>query len=202
MGRKNRFSALKMKIYTKTGDQGQTSLVGGRRVSKADAQVEAYGELDELNAWLGLVASDLLQLQEAGLHGEVLHVQDCLFRIGGFYAFDFQSGEPFSLPFIGKADTDRLEAAIDRMEAGLPGLKAFILPGGSLSACHAHIARTVCRRCERALLRFSSFPQREREKEIEARAYVNRLSDFLFVLARHENRVCRTEEQVFGLQAD
>lgn len=177
-----------MKIYTKTGDKGQTSLIGGRRVSKADCQVEAYGELDELNSWMGFLVSEWVS-PDRDVAGVLVGIQACIFKIGGFYSFDFQCGKPFSLPFLREADLETVEKEIDRLEAVLPPLECFVLPGGDTLACHVHIARTVCRRCERALLRFDGVPQSESEREALARSYVNRLADFLFVLARYANHL-------------
>lgn len=174
-----------MQIYTKGGDKGTTSLIGGRRVAKCDAQVEVYGSLDELNSHLGLLAAYPVHSPEE----EVLlnEIQRCLFRIGGFYSFDFSKGIAFSMPFLKEEDIVWLEQAIDRMDACVPPLKSFILPGGTLAAAQAHVARTVCRRCERKMAGFSGIPQAEAEKEFLAKAYVNRLSDFLFILARYLN---------------
>lgn len=182
-----------MKIYTKTGDKGQTSLIGGRRVSKADSQVEAYGELDELNSWIGLLVCEWSPLDRS-MADTLVRVQACLFRIGGFYSFDFQGGKPFSLPFVQESDLEEMEKAIDRMESVLPALGCFVLPGGGTLACHTHIARTVCRRCERALLRFGNIPQTDSDRELLARSYMNRLADFLFVSARYANRLAGIRE--------
>lgn len=174
-----------MQIYTKGGDKGTTSLVGGRRVAKCDAQVEVYGSLDELNSHLGLLAAyPVHSPEEEALLNEI---QRCLFCVGGFYSFDFARGDAFSLPFLKEEDVLALEQAIDRMTAFLPPLKSFILPGGTLAAAQAHVTRTVCRRCERKMSGFSGIPQAEAEKELLAKAYVNRLSDFLFILARYLN---------------
>lgn len=174
-----------MKIYTKGGDKGTTSLVGGRRVAKCDAQVEVYGSLDELNSHIGLLAAYPVHSPEEGtlLNG----IQRCIFRVGGFYSFDFSRGDAFSLPFLKDEDVLGLEQAIDKMTACLPPLKSFILPGGTLAAAQAHVARTVCRRCERRMAGFSGIPQEYADKESMAKAYINRLSDFLFVEARYLN---------------
>ncbi|MDE7338677.1 MAG: cob(I)yrinic acid a,c-diamide adenosyltransferase [Bacteroidales bacterium] len=176
-----------MKIYTKTGDGGTTSLIGGRRVSKADVQVEAYGTLDELNSWLGLVACDLIE--DAPLHKFLLQMQGVLLKIGGFYSFDFASGKSFDYPFVEDADIEELERWIDELDATLPPLDHFILPGGTPASCHAHIARTVCRRAERALVGLVERMNVEATRACMAQRYINRLSDFLFVLARYQNEV-------------
>ncbi len=174
-----------MKIYTKTGDGGTTSLIGGRRVSKADAQVEAYGTLDELNSWMGQVACDIKE--DESLYNTILQIQSVLFKIGGFYSFDFASEKPFEYPFVEDIDIEILEKWIDKLDAALPPLDNFILPGGTPASCHAHIARTVCRRGERALIGLAESVDATRART--AQRYINRLSDFLFVLARYQNEV-------------
>ena len=173
-----------MKIYTKTGDKGTTSLIGGRRVEKSSPQVEVYGQIDELNASIGVLAAQATDLTDDDQ--EFLRsIQVRLFRIGGFYSFDFESGKEFSLDFLVEADVRVLELEIDRMQALLPPLKNFILPGGCLAAAQAHLARTVCRRVERVMDGFKGIPAAESERENLARTYINRLSDYLFVLALH-----------------
>lgn len=174
-----------MKIYTKSGDKGATSLIGGRSVDKGDAQVEVYGTLDELNSHLGLLAAYPVHTpQEMAL---LQDIQRCLFGIGNFYAFDFTAGREFTLPFPGIGDVERLENAIDEMENALPVLKSFILPGGTVAAAQAQVARTVCRRCERRMAGFGGVPKNYAALESVAKAYINRLSDFLFVAARYIN---------------
>ncbi|MEG1717149.1 MAG: cob(I)yrinic acid a,c-diamide adenosyltransferase, partial [Bacteroidales bacterium] len=143
-----------MKIYTKTGDQGSTSLIGGRRISKADAQVEVYGNLDELNSWIGVLASYQKVFGESDR--EMLGaIQENLFKIGSFYSFDFSIEKKFDLPFIDLLDIERLEEEIDTMQGKLPVLKDFILPGGVRTAAQTQVARCVCRRCEREMVKFS-----------------------------------------------
>lgn len=174
-----------MKIYTKSGDKGATSLIGGRRIDKCDAQVEVYGTLDELNSHLGLLAAYPVHTpQEIAL---LQDIQRCLFGIGNFYAFDFTSGREFTLPFPATCDVERMENAIDEMENTLPALKSFILPGGTVAAAQAQVARTVCRRCECRMAGFGGVPQNYAAQESLAKAYINRLSDFLFVKARYIN---------------
>ncbi|MDE5575705.1 MAG: cob(I)yrinic acid a,c-diamide adenosyltransferase [Bacteroidales bacterium] len=174
-----------MKIYTKSGDKGATSLIGGRRVDKCDAQVEVYGTIDELNSHLGLLAAYPVHTpQQRAL---LQDIQRCLFGIGGFYSFDFSAGREFTLPFPATGNVERLENAIDEMEKALPALKSFILPGGTVAAAQAQVARTVCRRCERRMAGFAGVPQNYAALESVAKAYINRLSDFLFVAARYIN---------------
>ena len=166
-----------MKIYTRTGDDGTTGLFGGGRVKKTDVRVEAYGTLDELNAVLGVART-------AGLDPEIdqvlSEVQVDLFSLGAELAT--VPGKEAKLPGkrIGADDSERLERAIDRAEEGLPPLMNFILPGGSAGAAHLHVARTIARRGERAVLSIG-------EARGELVIYLNRLSDLLFVLARREN---------------
>ena len=174
-----------MKIYTKSGDRGTTSLIGGRRIEKCHAQVEVYGTIDELNSHIGLLAAYPVhtEAERAFLHD----IQRCLFGIGGFYSFDFSAGRDFTLPFPASGDVKDLENGIDEMENALPALKGFVLPGGSLAAAQAQVARTVCRRCERIMTGFAGIPDTCSDKESLAKAYINRLSDFLFVKARYLN---------------
>lgn len=180
-----------MKIYTKTGDRGKTSLFSGERVSKANRRVEAYGEVDELNSVLGALASCLSE-GDPEVRQAVEQVQRELFRVGGRLAATPDSPHFEDLPGLDEAALKRLEAEIDRMAERLPRLKGFILPGGHPSACWAHLARTVCRRAERhvvGLLEASAEPGPAGENLARIQAYMNRLSDYLFVLARYCNHL-------------
>ncbi len=164
-----------MKIYTKTGDGGETSLLGGVRVRKDDARIEAYGTVDELNSFVGLVR---VSWPAGPLDGEFNRIQRDLFDIGAYLA---SVGARFSGVPAGRIDD--LEHAIDEMERELTPLTSFILPGGTAPAAQAHVARTICRRAERLVVALE-------EKSDEAQrtiAYLNRLSDFLFVAARFAN---------------
>ena len=168
-----------MKIYTRTGDAGETSLVGGRRVRKDDARVDAYGDVDELNAWIGFAcASGLAE----DLAAELAHIQRDLFALGAQLA-DPAGKLPAKVAKAVVADEDvaRLEDAIDRFEAEVPPLRRFILAGGSTAGAVLHVARTVCRRAERRIVSL--------DPPVDAvlLRYVNRLSDLLFVLARVAN---------------
>jgi cob(I)alamin adenosyltransferase len=169
--------AKEFKIYTKTGDDGSTGLLGGTRVKKYDVRLEAYGTVDELNAAIGVIRS--YNIPE-NLGKMLVEIQNKLFNIGSRLASD-KKGEEFTKKLsITENHISFLEKAIDEMEEELPELTHFILPGGDLSAAQCHVARTVCRRAERRILEFS-----ETEKvEPETLKYMNRLSDFLFVLAR------------------
>lgn len=170
-----------MKIYTRTGDNGETSLFDGRRVSKADLRVDAYGEVDELNAAIGAVLAGGV---DADIAAMLESIERDLFAVGGRLADpDHKVAGRVQKVAVGAAEVGRLEQWIDRLEAELPPLRRFILPGGSPAGAALHVARTVCRRAERRLT--SLGPD---EVENDVRAYVNRLSDFLFVAARAVNR--------------
>jgi cob(I)alamin adenosyltransferase len=163
-----------VRIYTKQGDAGETGLytpTGARRVGKDDPRVEAYGGVDELNSWIGLLAARLPEHRAT-----LTAVQQVLFHVG----YDLSTPTDPPPAKVTAADTGALEAEIDRLTAGLAPLRAFVLPGGSESAAFAHIARTVCRRAERAVVRLS----RHAPLNPEDLRYLNRLSDYLFTLAR------------------
>lgn len=167
-----------MRIYTKTGDQGQTSLLGGTRVSKHHERIEAYGTLDELNSHLGLLI-DLCKLQEVN---EFLKaIQDRLFTLGSSLACDPDKAGKMALPDLLESDIQNLEQEIDRMSLKLPPLKHFILPGGHPTVSTCHIARCVCRRAERLCIGLQDQGSFVAPLVIP---YLNRLSDYLFVLAR------------------
>ncbi|MBX7165596.1 MAG: cob(I)yrinic acid a,c-diamide adenosyltransferase [Pirellulales bacterium] len=169
-----------MKIYTRTGDQGETGLFGGPRVSKDAPRIEAYGTVDELNAVLGLVLTAPLP----PAIGEILRrVQHELFELGAQLATPDPAKHNLSL--IGPDKVAAIEAEIDRYEATLPPLKNFILPGGSPAAAWLHLARTVSRRAERRVVTLARSPGEH--VSIDAGIYLNRLSDLLFVLARAVN---------------
>jgi cob(I)alamin adenosyltransferase len=169
-----------MKIYTKTGDKGTTALLGGRRVHKSELRIEAYGDIDELNSCLGLLTGD------QGLSfctGTLQEIQKTLFVIGSELACDPGNNKP-KIPGLKMEKVEELEKAIDSMEEELPELKTFILPGGHALVAYCHIARAVCRRAERKCV---ALARSEPVGEIVI-AYLNRLSDYLFVLARYAGR--------------
>jgi cob(I)alamin adenosyltransferase len=169
-----------VKIYTRTGDLGETALFDGRRVSKADLRVDAYGDIDELNAALGVALAGGLPEDVAGMLGQI---QRDLFAVGGSLADPaHRVAERVRKMTVGEADTTRLEQWIDQLESELPPLRSFVLPGGSRPGAALHLARTVCRRAERRIVSLGAG-----ETDPALLAYVNRLSDFLFVAARALN---------------
>jgi cob(I)alamin adenosyltransferase len=166
---------MAFRIYTKTGDQGETSLFGGRRLLKSELRIEAYGTVDELNSHLGLVRD---YAGEGRIKVLLKSIQDLLFTLGANLASDPEKALP--VPDIQEEDITVLEQEIDRMNEGLPELKNFILPGGHPAVSFCHIARCVCRRAERLAVHLA---QQEPVPPILIK-YLNRLSDYLFVLAR------------------
>jgi cob(I)alamin adenosyltransferase len=171
------------KIYTKTGDDGTTGLFGGRRVAKDSLRIESYGTVDELNSVLGLAGAAGLNAEHEAL---LLTVQEQLFVLGADLATPEGAMKNFPLPRVTLADVECLERAIDTLEATLPPLKNFILPGGTPAGAALHLARTVCRRAERAVVMLA---HEEPEIGVLPVQYLNRLSDFLFVMARAVNHV-------------
>ncbi len=164
-----------MKIYTKTGDQGTTGLYGGKRVSKAELQIETYGTVDELNSWLGLLASyEVLKEEVSFLHS----LQSELFNIGSYLASN--PDKKLKLPDLNDALITQMENKMDEFQDKLPELTFFILPGGSRESSECHVARTVCRRAERQVVALGA----QMEVNPFIVQFLNRLSDFLFVLSR------------------
>ncbi|MFA6259866.1 MAG: cob(I)yrinic acid a,c-diamide adenosyltransferase [Bacteroidia bacterium] len=167
---------MTFKIYTKTGDKGETSLIGGKRVPKYDLRIECYGTVDELNSYIGLI-TDSLGMEHT--HPVLYEIQDRLFTIGSVLASD-PSHTKMKIPDLHESDITLLESEMDRMDAELPELKNFILPGGHPVSSQCHIARCVCRRAERLTVHLAS----ESEVPEMVIRYLNRLSDYLFMLAR------------------
>ncbi len=165
-----------MKIYTKKGDLGETSLIGGTRVRKNHLRVEAYGAVDELNSWLGMLGSGPLPEGQGAL---LLQVQEQLFTAGASLAADPDHAH-MALPDLREGDVEALEKAIDSMETTLEPLRNFVLPGGHAAVAQVHVARCVCRRAERAVVNLGGHSP----VDPMVSAYLNRLSDYLFVLAR------------------
>lgn len=178
------------KIYTRTGDQGQTSLIGGTRVPKFHPRIEAYGTIDELNSFIGL-----LRDHEIGEHFKaiLLEIQDRLFTAESLIALDPSAGTNIKLPQLDESDITLLEKEIDRMNEELPELRSFILPGGHPVVSYCHISRCICRRAERQIIRLAQ-AQPVEEKVIR---YLNRLSDYLFVLARRLGKDLGTDEIIW-----
>jgi cob(I)alamin adenosyltransferase len=169
---------MSMKIYTKTGDKGTTSLIGGTKVSKSHLRIEAYGTVDELNSYIGL-CKDLLTDKPGILI--LQEIQDRLFTIGSSLASDPAKEPKMKIPDLKEEDVTLLEKEMDKMNETMPVMKNFILPGGHVTVSHLHIARCVCRRAERCCVRLES---ESHEVEPIVVKYLNRLSDYLFVLAR------------------
>lgn len=165
-----------MKIYTKTGDKGQTSLLGGARVSKSHIRIEAYGTVDELNSWLGLIRDQEIPKESIAL---LIESQDRLLTIGSILASD-PGKSKVKIPSLSEENVTVLEKEIDRMNASLPEMRSFVLPGGHTTVSYCHIARCVCRRAERNTI---ALAEQSEVPELVVK-YLNRLSDYLFVLAR------------------
>ena len=165
-----------MKVYTKTGDAGSTALLGGTRVGKQHIRIEAYGTVDELNSFIGLLRDQNIA---EGHKKMLLTIQERLFTLGATLATDPDKKAPLK-PDLHPEDIALLEQAIDRMEEGLPPLRHFILPGGHVAVSQAHVARCVCRRAERLAVALAE----NSPVEADIIRFLNRLSDYLFVLAR------------------
>ncbi|MCU0559421.1 MAG: cob(I)yrinic acid a,c-diamide adenosyltransferase [Desulfobacterales bacterium] len=187
-----------MKIYTGSGDRGKTSLFSGERVAKDHERIEAYGDLDELNSVIGALAASLPHPAE-GVRPELEAAQAVLFEIGAWLATSPGSAAAGLLPPVDPQAAAALERSIDRMDAALPSLGGFILPGGSPAGSWAHLARTVCRRVERRVVRLAAAQAATPGDESMQRSivYLNRLSDYLFVLARHLNRIQGSAERLW-----
>jgi cob(I)alamin adenosyltransferase len=170
---------MSLKIYTKTGDAGKTSLIGGTKIPKNHVRIESYGTVDELNSFIGFVAD---QLEDETIKNNLKEIQDRLFTIGSSLACDPDKETGLKIPDLKESDIQFLEKEIDKMNAVLPVMKNFILPGGHPAVSSAHIARCVCRRAERICV-----AMKEENMFIEPIVikYLNRLSDYLFMLARY-----------------
>ena len=172
-----------MKIYTKTGDNGTTSLFGGTRVPKHHIRINSYGTIDELNSWLGLIRDQQIIPHSAEM---LTLIQNKLFTVGAILATEPEKAllkdgkQRLNIPKIGDADIELLEKEMDQMDEKLPPMTHFILPGGHSTVSYCHIARTVCRRAER----MATLLHEQEPFDDEVLTYLNRLSDYLFVLAR------------------
>lgn len=187
---KFRIKNLEMKniTYTKTGDRGETSLIGGKRVPKYDDRVEAYGTVDELSAYIGVLND--LEGVDAAIKETLGVIQKKLFTLESHFALDKESEVSKMIPQLEEEDVKFLEGHIDRMNAELPELKAFVIPGGNMRASMSHVCRTVCRRAERQGWRLASHDEVD---AIDLR-YLNRLSDYFFVLARYFDYLVNRDE--------
>ena len=170
---------MAMKIYTKTGDTGKTSLIGGTKVLKSDPRIEAYGTVDELNAHIGLVSD---YCTDEHTHTVLREIQDRLFTIGSELACDPKKDIKMRIPDLHESDIKLLEKEIDQMEAELPPMKSFILPGGLPAVSFMHVARCVCRRAERCCVNLA---EQDGSLAPFVIKYLNRLSDYLFMLSRY-----------------
>jgi len=174
---------MAFKIYTKTGDKGSTSLIGGVRVPKSHIRIESYGTVDELNSFIGMV-NDMAANEQ--INGWLREIQDRLFTIGSVLATNPDKEVKMKLPDVHDEDVAWLEQRIDEMNEVLPEMRSFILPGGNLASSTCHVARCVCRRAERICV--AMHEQGEVIPDLVIR-YLNRLSDFLFVLARYISHI-------------
>lgn len=186
---------MSMKIYTKTGDKGKTSLIGGTKVYKSDLRIEAYGTVDELNSFVGLC---LDHLKSHNISNVLSEIQDRLFTIGSALACDPEKETKLKIPDLHETDVELLEKEIDKMNEVLPVMKSFILPGGHVTVSTLHITRTVCRRAERCCVKMEKKEMVREDSLGDIKShiikYLNRLSDYLFVLARFAAQLLGVEE--------
>lgn len=180
------------KIYTKTGDSGTTGLVSGSRISKSDTRIDLYGDVDELNSFIGVISTDVKKIKLDDDYQLIIKIQSALFDLGSNLACEANLRAHYKLPQIHVGLIDMMEKAIDRMDKELPKLKNFVLPGGTGEAAKLHVTRTIARRVERKLIGYS-----ESTKEVlpeNSVIFLNRLSDYLFQLARYANFKLNTKE--------
>jgi len=178
-----------MKIYTKNGDKGETQLLGGTKVLKDNIRLKSYGSIDELNAYIGHIYDHNI---DQNTNSFTLKIQNRLFDLGSNIAYD-QKNKMISLEKINQKDVDEIEKEIDRIEENLPNLTNFILPSGHLTASLCHIARTICRRAERNLVELNT----KDHVELINIMFLNRLSDYLFVLSRHVLKINGIDEIIW-----
>ncbi len=179
---------MAMKIYTKTGDNGTTSLIGGTKVPKSHLRIDAYGTVDELNSWIGLLGDQIKTKHEKKVLKEI---QDRLFTIGSSLACDPNKEAKLKIPDLLETDVIFLENEMDKMNKKLPEMKTFIIPGGHPIVSSAHITRCICRRAERLIV---AMDQTKMFVDPLVIKYMNRLSDFLFVIARHLSKALKAKE--------
>ena len=179
---------MAFKIYTKTGDAGKTSLIGGTKVSKSHLRIDSYGTVDELNSFIGLLSDHITHLHSKTVLKEI---QDRLFTIGSSLACDPDKEPKMKIPDLKEEDIVLLENEMDRMDETLPEMKSFILPGGHIAVSTAHVVRCVCRRAERICVNM-----KEQDIFVDALVikYLNRLSDYLFILSRYIGHLLGAEE--------
>ncbi len=182
---------MSQKIYTKTGDKGKTGLIGGTKILKSDLRIEAYGTIDELNSWIGLLNDSI---NDFSANHILKKIQDRLFTIGATLACDPEKETKLIIPDLHEADVVVLEKEIDTMNETLPEMKNFILPCGHPSVSITHIARCVCRRAERCCVNLSTHNGHVEPLIIK---YLNRLSDYLFVLARYVGKMHNAQEIIW-----
>jgi cob(I)alamin adenosyltransferase len=182
---------MALKIYTKTGDAGKTGLIGGTKVPKSHLRIESYGTVDELNSFIGLV-SDYVTDENGKL--VLKEIQDRLFTVGSSLACDPDKEPALKIPDLKESDVVFLEHEIDRMNEVLPAMKSFILPGGHVAVSTTHVARCVCRRAERICVNMT---ENEMFVDVLVIKYLNRLSDYLFVLARYIAHLLQINEIVW-----
>ena len=178
------------KVYTKTGDKGITSLIGGTRVKKSDIRINSYGTVDELNSFIGLLVTHTEEQETIDLLTEM---QNVLFNIGCNLAMGDNFKKELKESVVTNKLIENVEKSIDRMQAAIPELKSFVIPGGSRSASIAHVCRTVCRRAERLIIALDESSEVDRN----LMAYVNRLSDYFFVLSRYLNNIEKVDEKIW-----
>ena len=180
--------SMSLKIYTKTGDLGLTSLIGGTKVPKSHLRIETYGTVDELNSYIGLIG-DLIE----DTHAKIIlkEIQDRLFTVGSSLACDPDKEPLMKIPDLKETDIELLEKEIDRMNEVLTPMKYFILPGGHITVSSTHVARCICRRAERLCVNMQEHGLFVDPLVIK---YINRLSDYLFVLSRHVGHLLKVEE--------
>lgn len=179
---------MAFKIYTKTGDKGQTSLIGGTRVPKHHIRIESYGTVDELNSYIGLIRDQKVDEHSKNI---LVEIQDRLFTIGSSLASDPLKSK-MKIPDLKEEDITLLENEIDKMNEVLSEMRSFVLPGGHTTVSFCHIARCVCRRAERLTIHLAEMPEAEVDALIIK--YLNRLSDYLFVLSRKFSQDLHAEE--------
>ncbi|WP_308706274.1 cob(I)yrinic acid a,c-diamide adenosyltransferase [Marinoscillum sp. MHG1-6] len=186
---------MSIKIYTKTGDKGQTSLLGGKKVAKSSIRIESYGNIDELNSFIGLL-KDQPEV-EAKIKQQFYWIQEHLFSIGSILASE-NGFSGFELPQIGETHIKQLEVWIDKYTTELPELKNFILPGGHQVVSLCHVCRTVCRRAERSITQLHS----EEPVDEHIIPFINRLSDYFFVMSRKMSQILQIAEVPWKPQLD